>query len=359
MKKVLCSILIILLLPFTCILVSGCKDDDRNIKNFYKSYTEIVNSTQNLTLVAAIDNYQVNTNSYKIDIDYSKSTKLSSLIDNSTTKYYHLKHFYQQMLDDSLAPLYFFGEKISTSDRVTEKQTKQLYKELDELSQDYINIDYYLGILISSLNATNDEVVNSSYLKKLFIQYEQAITSAGILSATVCNIYFNTIAPNSSFNFSNKTDLQLTDTDLTSITINVRARMHYYKAVYANIYNQLYIRHCNLADNLINHSANLPNYQPYQFISSINDITNKSIEELRTSRTEIYNNIMSLYHIQSNFDLAYQHFNTATSKIAYAEINNKSTISQKNYAAIITQFANGIAVDSYEILNNLTYLLYN
>ena len=88
MKKLICAILICLMLPITSLMLVGCNDKDYDIKKFYTAYQEIGNNTTNLTLTDANDVYGLNTTSYKIDIDYSKSSKLSTLVNNSSTQYY-------------------------------------------------------------------------------------------------------------------------------------------------------------------------------------------------------------------------------------------------------------------------------
>ena len=63
-----------------------------------------------------------------------------------------------------------FGQKISTSSKVSNNQAKQLHQTMSRLEQNYHDIDYYLGTLISSLNSPADENVNlSTRLFKLII----------------------------------------------------------------------------------------------------------------------------------------------------------------------------------------------
>jgi len=357
MKKFLCIILISLMLPITSILLIGC-DNNNEIKNFYKKYTRIADSATNLTLVEATDTYDLNINSYKIDIDYTQSSKLSSLVENTSSEYYYLKYFYQQLLDDSLSPLYFFGDAISKSNKVGKSKTNNLFNKLSALKQEYEDIDYYLGILITSLDATDDKMTNLLYLKRVYSQYEQAIMAASKLSAVVCDVYFNNVLSNSNVNYSEISYNDLTDADLGTITINTRARMYYYKSIYANIYTQLYVRNSDLSEDLVSNPAILPNYTPYSYIKGITSIENKNIDNLRMNKQEIYNNSISLYNIQKNIDFAYKNFITATNKVAYLSVNENSNINDINYSKIISQFVDGIAYDSYEILNNLIQLLY-
>lgn len=345
------------MLPITSVLFTGCNNKDHNIKDFYKSYQNIATDSQNLILVDANNTYQIDTNGKKININYSLSSNLSTLVESGSTPYYQLKYFYQQLLDDSLSPLYFFGETISNSKKVSDKQTKQLFKQLNTLKQDYADIDYYVGILINSLNSTDNSIVNISHLKKVFVQYEKTIISAGDLSATVCDVYFNTVLSNSNFNYSTKTANELTQADLTRISVDTRARMYYYKSVYANIYNQLYVRGGNLAELItIYPTTTIPTYAPYNYISHITSLNTR--EDLILNKDAIYNNAVSLYNIQLNFEQSYSYFNTATSKVAYLELDEHSTADEINYGQIITGFACGIAIDSYEIINNLVDLLY-
>lgn len=358
MKKILYIFLTILMLPLTSLLFVGCKEN-REIKDFYKTYTNIVDEAPNLSLVEATDIYESGENSIKIDINYSLSPKLSDLVDNNSTPYYQLKHFYQPLLDNTLSPLYFFGPAISSSKKVSEKQTEQLYSYLDKLKKDYLDINYYTGTLITSLKATDNESANLAYLKKLFAQYEKALNSAGNLSYHVCNVYFNTLLSNTNIDYSSKTYNQLTDSDLINISIATRTKLHYYKSIYANIYNQLYIRGGNLASLIIENPANIPEYEPYDEIITIKSITKKSAESLNNNKQLIYNNAISLHTIQDNIDLAYKHFTTATNKVVYLELNEHSSINEQNYGTIINQFATGIAQDSYEILRSLISLLYS
>ena len=358
MKRFLCLVLLLALLPISCFTLSGCKDS-YNLKEFYSTYKNIDNQCPHLVLDVATDAYTTTSNNFKLTIDYSQSTTLHSLVTDNSTPYYYLEHFYQQLLDDSLAPLYFFGEKISNSKKVSGAQTEQLFTSLKNLEYSYKDIDYYTGALITSLKSVNDESVNLSYLKKLFKAYETAISKAGTLSAVINDIYFNKLISNSNIDYSCKSYNELSDADLTTITMNIRSRMHFYKAVYANIYTQLYVREANLADNIIYESAAIPTYTPYEYISEVEELESKPIEHLRNNKQAIHSNIISLYIIQNNFDEAYKQFNVATEKIAYNKIDiNTSSKIDLNYAAIIKQIADGIAVDSCEILNNLIDLLY-
>ncbi|MBQ3502712.1 MAG: hypothetical protein IJA72_03505, partial [Clostridia bacterium] len=184
MKKFLCLILLVALLPIGCFALSGCKDK-QDLKTFYTTYKNIDNECPHLVLSPATNTYNIEWEGVKLDIDYTQSSTLQTLVEDPSTKYYNLKYFYQQLLDDSLAPLYFFGEKISASNKVSDKQTEKLFAELNNLKSKYKEIDYYAGTLITSLKATNEESVNLSYLKKLFTQYENAIIVAGNLSAII------------------------------------------------------------------------------------------------------------------------------------------------------------------------------
>ena len=133
MKKFVCLILICLMLPIASLVMAGCGDTDYNIKDFYITYQNIGNNAQNLKTVAISDLTTTSSANYKIEIDYSKSTQLSTLVNNSSSQYYNLKYFYQQLLDDTLSPVYFFGDDIASSKKVGKKQTKQLFKQLKNL----------------------------------------------------------------------------------------------------------------------------------------------------------------------------------------------------------------------------------
>ena len=57
-------------------------------------------------------------------------------------------------------------------------------------------------------------------------------------------------------------------------------------------------------------------------------------------------------------ETAYKHFITATTKVAYRDLDTNSTVDELNYGRIILKFADGIAYDGYKILENLVDLLF-
>lgn len=360
MKKFICTILICLLLPLTSLALVGCGKDSYDLKTFYSSYENIVNNTPYLTLVNANNTYNLDVDSQKIVIDYDKATNLGAL--KSLSPYRYIESLYQQLLDDSLAPVYFFGQKIASSDRVNKDQTKQLFEKLQVLSTEYNELDYYVGILNSSLSSTSNSTINLSHLKKVFLQYERLLTVAGDLSSIVSNIYFNTILSVSDFDYSGKKLDELTSADLVKISIDTRAKMYYFKSVYANIYHQMFIKNSTIANDITSSNEPvLPAYQPHTYMAGVQSLNSKSYDSLINIPSMvkiIYENSISLFNIQKTFESSYSEFNLATSKISYSTLDSKSSIEEIAYGKIIERFAYGIAFDSYEVLKNLVTALY-
>ena len=361
MKKFICIILICLLLPLTSLIMSGCKNDSYDLKTFYTTYENITNDTPYLTLVKSNDTYNLDIDSNKIAINYDKATNLSQAV-NSASSFKYIETLYQQLLDDTLAPVYFFGQKISSSNRVNKNQTKQLFQNLENLNTEYHELDYYLGILNNSLASTTNSTINLSHLKKVLLQYEKLLNAAGNLSSVVSNIYFNTILSISDFDYSTKDVTSLTSADLVKISIDTRAKMYYFKSIYANIYHQMFIKNSTISNDIISsNTPSLPSYEPHTYMSGVKSLNSRSFDSLihQSSVVEsIYEYSISLFNIQKNFDSAYAEFNLATSKISYANLNAKSTNAEKMYRKTIERFAYGISVDSYEVLKNLVSLLY-
>lgn len=355
MKKLLSIVLAVLILPTICLSLTACKDKP-SIKNFYSSYINIAKDKTNLVLVDAVDIYQENSSTKKIAIKFSN--ELIDLTENEYP-YKYLTELYQPLLDDLLSPVYFFGETVSNKATVNDDTAEQLLSLLKSLENNYNEIDYYAGILMASLKSTNNQNSNLSALNKLFEQYENTFTTAGQLSSLVCDIYFNNVVSNSNIDYSNMDYTDLNDGDLTTITINTRTRLYYYKSLYANVYNQLRIRGGNLGYSLIYENASIPEYTPYTNIAKITNLTKKSDQFLITNKQSIYKYTVSLYNIQNTLDLAYQHFNTATQHVTYLNFLAGSSTTQVNYYNMIQQFSQGIVQDSYEVLNGLITLLYN
>lgn len=360
MRKFICIILICLLLPLTSLVFAGCKDTSYDLKTFYTTYENIVNDTTYLTLVNANDTFSLDVNSKKIAINYDKASNLESV--SSSESYKYINSLYQQLLDDSLAPVYFFGQKVASSDRVSKDQTKQLFEQLKSLEYEYQELDYYIGILNSSLSATSNSTINLSHLKKLLLQYEKLLTVAGSLSASVSNIYFNTILSISDFDYSSKKASDLTSADLVKMSINTRAKMYYFKSVYANIYHQMFIKNSTITNEIISSSKpQLPSYKPHSYMAGVKSLNSRDYDSLVDSSLtmeNIHSSAISLFNIQKTFESAYSEFNFATSKISYANLNEKSSSEEKAYGKIIERFAYGIATDSYEVLKILATSLY-
>ena len=364
MKKFICVILICLLLPLTSIMLIGCKKNSYDLKTFYTTYENITNNTPYLTLQPSNDTYSLKVNSQKITINYTKASHLKTAITSNPTSnpYKHIDTLYQQLLDDTLAPVYFFGQNFASSNRVSKDQTKQLFENLQALEYEYQELDYYVGILNSSLSSTTNTTINLSHLKKVFMQYERLINVAGKLSSIVSNIYFNTILSISDFDYSSKDVNTLTSADLVKISIDTRAKMYYFKSVYANIYYQMFIKGNTIANDIISSgSQTIPTYTPHNYMSNVNSLNTRPYDSLISEKATveiIYKNSISLYNIQKTFESAYTEFSNATNKITYASLDNKSSNTEKSYGKIIDRFAYGIAVDSYEVLKNLVASLF-
>ena len=357
MKKILCILLVCLMFPFASYIISGCSTNNYDLHTFSSTYQSFVDNYNNLALDDAEKLNQSDPSSKRININYVLAPELSRLVEQNSTPYYYLKYFYQQLLDDSLAPLYFYGDTISQSGKVSKKQTEKLFNSLNALQEDYNNIDYYLGILNNALKANSNSSI--SHLRKLFEKYEQAILSANKLSAVVCDVYFNTVVSSSNIDYSQKDYAELTDADITSITLNIRSRIYYYKSIYAHTYNQVYVVGQNMADKLAGKLSTPPTYAPYEYIKNIKSLESKNPANLTNSKQAIYNYSVAQYNIQSNFNTAYNEFNTACSKLESVEANKNNQLHIDNYNAIVLRFANGIAYDSYEIIENLIDLLYD
>ena len=135
MKKIISLILVCLLLPVVSLLLVGCNKDSYNLTTFYTTYENIVNNTPYLTLVNSNDTYHLDVDSQKIIINYNKATSLKTAI--SSKPYNYIDTLYQQLLDDTLAPVYFFGQTVASSNRLNKDQTKELFEKLHSLQYEY------------------------------------------------------------------------------------------------------------------------------------------------------------------------------------------------------------------------------
>lgn len=357
MKKFICVLFSLLLLPFSIICLSGC-ESDKDMSKFYTTFTSIAEKHQHFQLVEIKDKYGALPNSTKIDINYSSSPELKSKVSNSETKYYYLESYYHPLLDSSLAPLYFYGPKLSTVS-VKKSTIKSLYKQLEKVDDGFDDLSYYYEILISSLQTSANEDVNLVHLSNLFAHYENLIESSITLSSTISNIYFNHILDNSTLNYSKINIETITKTDVDFISLNVRQRLPYYEHLFADIYFHLYVKDNNLPDKIVETSNFIPEYYtPKTFVDTLNTSNINSSETLLESKQDLYKNAITLYNIQCELPERYSIFNQAKEKVSYSKVKQSSNPDEQNYSKLILQFANGIAYDSYEVLLQLTNLIF-
>lgn len=361
MKKVLCLLLTICLLPISALVLSACGEKDRELKNFYTAYTQIADNNEYLTLNPINDDYGLNIQADKIEINYAKNAELSALVENSSKQYKQIKYFYQKVLDNTLSPMYFYGKSLSQHKKLSKKQVEKLYARLDDLADGYSSINYYCGILISSLKSTTDDDINYTYLRKLFAEFENTIEQASLLSRLVSDIYFNQVLKNSNLNYGTKGSYEeLTDADLSAIADSIKKRVYYYKSVYANVFNELYINQNDLGEKITSGlNVDTLTYAPYNYIANIESLSTKSPEALRANKQAIYSNIVSLYQIQLQIDEDYEQFEQSKQKVVYAKLSSTSSAEDKNHGTAVDHFAYGIAMDSYQVLKQLITVLYN
>lgn len=355
MKKTICSFLTITLTILACISLSACGDEKKYVlSTFYNTYINISDKYEYLKLTYINNDFEFQNSIAKVDVDYSTSPILDNLVRNSSSKYSYLESFYHPLLDNALAPMYFYSQQISASNNVSKTETQQLFEALEKLEKEFGDIDNYQAILIARVQASSNEDINLSQLRTLFEQYEQAIDVACDLSNLVCEIYFNKVLTNDNVDYSHLTPNTLSDADLINISTSTRNRIHYYKFIYASVYNELYVENAGLADKIIkNGDTSIPAYDPYDYISDIESLTSNAITVLTANRDVIYEYAIALYNLQEEIELEYKLFNNASNKISYANIGNKATNNEINYANAVSRFANGIAYDSYEILDKL------
>lgn len=357
MKKFICIALLILILPFSAICLTGCKKD-KDISQFYTTYTNIASKYKYLHVVETNNNYGLSPNLIKVDIDYSSTPLLESKVNDENSKYHYLESFYHTLLDDALTPLYIYGPKLNYIE-LEKSKTKSLFSKLEILDENFGNVSYYQNILNSSLQTSVDSKIHYAHLSNLFVEYEKLISSATELSMMISNIYFNNVTANKNPNYSNIDVDNITDADIASISLNTRIRIPYYKALYTEIYYQLHIRENNIPTKIIDSSIYIPeNYSPQYFISNLDTSNINATENLRENKQALYNYAITLYNIQTQIDERYTYFNIAKQNVAYLKVSSSSNIEDRNYANIISQFANGIAYDSYEVLLQLTNLIF-
>ncbi len=351
MKKFIINLmLIIFIIPITCCVLVGCKNK-QDISKFYETYLSIAENYTGLKKTAIKDTYHLEDETYKIDFDYEVMSALQSRINLASSKYYYLEGLYHNLLDASLEPLYVYTPKVVKL-KLSDAEVNKLYSELDEFKEDLYHLLYTKQVLNTSLQASAHEDINLTQLNRVFKQYEVVISSASDLSCAISNIYFEKIMLKSNTNYSKLNYTQLTDSDLTSLQVNMKANFHYYKAMFASAYNQLLISY-NSADEIIdNNSPTLPDYAPYTNLYNAK-LTDKHISMLQNNKLAIYNRLNSLYNMQTSINTHYQKFNKSINAKNNLGVDTNTVTKHQIYQYSINQFIYGNAYDSYEVIYSL------
>lgn len=349
MKKFIINlILIMLIVPSICLGLVACKDK-KDISKFYETYLSIADNYIGLKTSSIKNEYNLQDELYKVEIDYSVMPALQEEIDLSSSKYNYLSSLYNNMLNATLEPLYIYTPKVAES-KLNKSQINKLYDKLEVFKQDLYHLVYTHQVLNTYLQASTNNDICLGQLNRVFKQYEITISSAGDLSFEISNIYYDKVLAKFNTNYTALKFEDFTETELTTIQVNMKSNFHYYKAMFASAYNQLLISN-NTADNIINEtSLTIPAYTPYDSLCKSN-IVEKNISVVTNNKLAIYNRLNSLYNMQANINNHYTRFNKAiTNKESLQSTND---IKKEIYDYSIHQFATGICYDCCQVVCGL------
>jgi len=332
-----------LIVALSCFSFSACKKkEDKDITQLYTTYLNIANSSTKLSTIET----DVNPSVLKLDFVYSN--ELKSKISNPNTAYAYIDNFYNQMLDDAIAPTLLYSTML-TDKNTTRTERVELYNKLEILKTNYLETSKRLSDLENSLN---NSTVNQ-ILVKLFSSYNPLIDSAVDLSSNISNIYFNKVVKNANPSFTNNTNLE-------SIALNTKNRLAYYKSMYVDIFLNTQITNYDVPQKIVDNPTTLNlSYTPYTTLknSYFKSEINSNLEDNREKLIELANN---LHLIQIEIDKEYKIYRETLEKIDYSTIDNRSSNTELGYKQLIDQFSyeGGIAYKSFYCINEILKICY-
>ena len=346
MKK-LTLISLALIIAISTVLCCGCKKkEELKIIDFYPTYLEIANSSEQLTTSSIPTRF--NSPNMKKCVSFVYSTELLEAMSNSPYK--EIDTIYNTLLDDIMGPVYLYAESLVEA-KISKNEKHELFSKLENIKTGYIEVAQRFGDLeriLKESNALDD--ISIVALTNLYASYESLLDNATKLSKQVYSIYFNRVLANSNPDYLSQNINEIDLEDLATLALNKKI---YFLSVYADIYLHLEIIGKNVPNQIIAKTFNAE-YLPYKTLS------NKSYKKslllnIEENRNVIVENAIALQLIQTDFDKFYTNYQKAISKIIYSQVNSSSSKIEQGYKQIVDSFTsnNGIVFNSLKVLINI------
>ncbi|MFQ6751977.1 MAG: hypothetical protein ACLRFL_00230 [Clostridia bacterium] len=296
MKKILCLVLLVLLMP--CVAVfNGCGD---------KGY-KLSNAT---TAIADMDKYQsVVVEDATVRFSYDSFTSgeskyINDILATNIKPYSYLKD-YNNLFNNIMAFTFEYLDECANDDIDVPKDIRnRLESQLASLDNDIANVDtatigwadavYGAGSNIASL-------VSVAKFKNLLVFYDDLFISASNVANTVSTIYFGYILNDANPNYY---DINLADFDASMVANKLEARILDQLSNITQVYIEKNIRGGDLADQLTDVTVDFGNLDLTQYNARIQAIANKltvneqTIARANANKENFYNTAIELYNIQ-------------------------------------------------------------
>lgn len=271
MKKLLCLLLVLFLVPGTLIFSACGKDNGYKLSSMQSDLLAIADSYDS---VVAEDN--------KLKFDYScykvgEKTVLADHIAN--TEPYTNVILYNQVFDNLMAFTFEYAGVCSSDSFNVDKNFRNGIKtKIDALSSSFDVIDVNLRSLaeiISEDNATHEIYV--SRLNNVLKAYKKLYTAGTNLANAVADLYFNNILYNANPNIS---EIKLEEFNASVVISNLNARTKNALSLLTQNYIETYVSNENLLNTLLGDSFSRLDLTVNGYNSYVGKLT---VVDLRTS----------------------------------------------------------------------------
>ena len=348
MKKLLCLLLVLFLIPGAFLFSACAKDESYKLSNMQKDLLAIADDYK---CVVAVDN--------KLKFDYSEfkvgeRQVLANNI-NNLEPYTNVK-LYNQVFDNLMAFTYeYAGICSNDSFKIDAKVRNDIKTKIDDLSASFevidINVRSLADIIITEDNSTNDIYI--SRLNNVLKSYGGLFKAGTELTNVIADLYFNKILYNSNPDIS---DIALEEFNSTVVVGNLNARVKNAISLLTQNYVETYISNEALVNQLLTNNEGtygklnleVGNYKHYVTKLTSVDLTveenvEKAIEagNIEHKKQSFYEKAIEAYNEQEIVQNDRKAFLKACKDVDYLKVKSeeKSSAYEKICVQIIDDYA--------------------
>lgn len=369
-KKFVSTFLCFAILIPSIIMLSGCRDNNRNVSDFVSIYNSFLNNNSDIIEIDTSSNVTATSNSYMNTFELIASDNVTSAI-NSSFKYEILRDYFPKIYTNAMdATYYYMPIIIKNSKKISTVNCDKIYSAYDSLTSDLTFLFNSMADLNLSFEFTGadgfDAIPNIARLEILIDAFIECIDSANSLSDIILDLYeskiYTSIGTIDSKNFE-------TSTDTSIIFGHIRYLIYKYKTITSSVYYSLSLDGLDVSSLIINEVApfdsatNFESTTAYNFLNSIlhivpDDTLTNNYNNMVSNQDIIISVFNSINEYMDVLDIDYEFFKECSNHISYSNVLGNSQ--RYDYEDVeYFNFMNYYYYGNYIYIENSIYTLLN